>query len=53
MADMGTTLCGLVTWTNKIAAIFLHLNSLRPIIKFTMEVEVNDILPFLDNFIMK
>jgi hypothetical protein len=30
-----------------------HLNSNRPTITFTMEVEANDILPFLDVFVMK
>jgi hypothetical protein len=30
-----------------------HHNSLRPTIKFTMEVEVNDTLPFLDILVMK
>jgi hypothetical protein len=30
-----------------------HLNSVRPTIKFTMEVGANDTLPFLDILIMK
>jgi hypothetical protein len=30
-----------------------HLTSLRPTIKFIVEVEANDILPFLDVLVMK
>jgi hypothetical protein len=30
-----------------------HLTILRPAIKFTMEIEANDTLPFLDVFVMK
>jgi hypothetical protein len=30
-----------------------HLNNVRPTIKFTMEVEANDTLPFLDVLVMK
>jgi hypothetical protein len=30
-----------------------HLNSLTPIIKFTMEVGINDTVPFLDVMVMK
>jgi hypothetical protein len=32
---------------------FLHLNNLRTTIKFTMEIEANGTLPFLDVLIMK
>jgi hypothetical protein len=30
-----------------------HLNSIRPTIKFTMQVEANDTLPYLDAFVMR
>jgi hypothetical protein len=30
-----------------------HLNSVTPTIRFTMEVEANDTLPFLDVSVMK
>jgi hypothetical protein len=30
-----------------------HLNSIRPTIKFTMETEANDTLPFFDILVMK
>jgi hypothetical protein len=32
---------------------FLHFNSVRPIIKFKMEVEANDTLQFLDILVME
>jgi hypothetical protein len=30
-----------------------HLNSLKPTIKFRMEIEANDTIPFLDILVMK
>ena len=35
------------------SAFFVHLNSLRPSIQFTMEMEENDSLPFLDTLIKR
>jgi hypothetical protein len=45
-----------VVWPHGPARLqkFLHrLNSLRPTIKFTMEMEVNNTLPLLDVLVMK
>jgi hypothetical protein len=38
-----------MVWPHRPASRFLHhLNSIRPTIKFTMEVETNNTFPFLD-----
>jgi hypothetical protein len=37
----------------KLQQFLHHLSSIWPTIKFTMNVEANNILPFLDIFIMK
>jgi hypothetical protein len=42
----------LATSISKIAAISSPSQQKRPTIKFTMEVEANDTLPFLDLFLM-
>jgi hypothetical protein len=45
-----------VVWPHGPARLqkFLHrLNSVRPTTKFTMQVEANDTLPFLDILVMK
>ena len=36
-----------------VSAFLVHLNSLRPSIQFTMEIEENDSLPFLDTLIKR
>jgi hypothetical protein len=45
-----------VVWAHgpaKLQQFLHHLNSVRPTIKFTMEVEANDTLPFLEVLVMK
>lgn len=37
----------------KLQEFLQHINNIRPTIKFTMEVEVNNALPFLDVLVMK
>jgi hypothetical protein len=37
----------------RLQKFLLHLNSIRPTIKFTVEVKANDTLPFLDVLVMK
>jgi hypothetical protein len=44
---------GLATWNISLQQFLHHLNNIRPTIKFTMEVEANDTLPFLDVAVMK
>jgi hypothetical protein len=41
------------TWTIKVITISDLINGVRPTIKLTMEVEANNILPFLDVLVMK
>jgi hypothetical protein len=38
---------------NTLQDFLLHLNSIRPSIKFTMEIEVNNSIPFLDVLVTK
>jgi hypothetical protein len=45
-----------VVWPHgpkRVQQFLLHFNSIRPTIKFTVEVEVNDTLPFFDVLVMK
>jgi hypothetical protein len=45
-----------VVWPHgpaRLQQLFDHINSVRPTIKFTIEVETNNTLPFLDVLVMK
>jgi hypothetical protein len=44
---------GLATWIAKLDEILHHLSSIGSTMKFTMEMEVNNTLPFSDVFILK
>jgi hypothetical protein len=46
-------ICGLASWPRAEQNFLSHLNSLRPAIKFAMEIESDSAIPFLDVLVIR